>query len=160
MQAGFSFLAFALAFAVLRETAPRRVRFDVAGALALALGVAGFMFALGQLRERGFASPWVLGSCAVGALGLAAFAPIERRVAAPLLPLALFRTRAFAAPIVANALTSASWRCLRIAPFMLHTFSLTIPPGVHAAHLACARVAVWRRSANPRQARAAGSAAW
>jgi len=128
MQAGFSFLAFALAFAVLRETPPRRVRFDVAGALALALGVAGFMFALGQVRERGFASPWVLGSCAVGALGLAAFAPIERRVAAPLLPLALFRTRAFAAPIVANALTSASYMgAFVVAPFMLqHTFSLTI----------------------------------
>jgi MFS family permease len=128
MQAGFSFLAFALAFAVLRETSPRRVRFDVAGALALALGVAGFMFALGQVRERGFASPWVLGSCAVGALGLAAFAPIERRVAAPLLPLALLRTRAFAAPIVANALTSASYMgAFVVAPFMLqNTFSLTI----------------------------------
>jgi EmrB/QacA subfamily drug resistance transporter len=128
MQAGFSLLAFALAFAVLRETIPRRVRFDVAGALALALGVAGFMFALGQLRERGLASPWVLGSCAVGALGLAAFVPIERRVAAPLLPLALFRTRDFAAPIVANALTSASYMgAFVIAPFMLqHSFSLTI----------------------------------
>lgn len=128
MQAGFSLLAFALAFAVLRETLPRRVRFDVAGALALALGVAGFMFALGQLRERGLASPWVLGSCALGALGLAAFVPIERRVAAPLLPLALLRTRVFAAPIVANALTSASYMgAFVIAPFMLQrTFLLTI----------------------------------
>ena len=78
--------------------------------------------------SAGFASPWVLGSCAVGALGLAAFAPIERRVAAPLLPLALFRTRAFAAPIVANALTSASYMgAFVVAPFMLQrTFSLTI----------------------------------
>ena len=128
MQAGFSLIAFALAFAVLRETLPRRVRFDVAGALALALGVAGFMFALGQLRERGLTSPWVLGSCAVGALGLAAFVPIERRVAAPLLPLALLRTRVFAAPIVANALTSASYMgAFVIAPFMLQrTFLLTI----------------------------------
>ena len=128
MQAGFSLIAFALAFAVLRETLPRRVRFDVAGALALAFGVAGFMFALGQLRERGLTSPWVLGSCAVGALGLAAFVPIERRVAAPLLPLALLRTRVFAAPIVANALTSASYMgAFVIAPFMLQrTFLLTI----------------------------------
>ncbi len=128
MQAAFSLLAFALAFAVLRETPARRVRFDVAGALALAFGVAGFMFALGQVRERGIASPWVLGSCALGALGLAAFAPIERRVAAPLLPLALLRTRAFAAPIVANALTSASYMgAFVVAPFLLqHTFSLTI----------------------------------
>ena len=128
MQAGFSLVAFVLAFAVLRETLPRRVRFDVAGALALALGVAGFLFALGQVRERGLASPWVLGSCAVGALGLAAFAPIERRVAAPLLPLALLRTRAFAAPSVASALTSASYMgAFVIAPFMLQgTFALTI----------------------------------
>lgn len=128
MQAGFSLLSFALAFAVLRETTPRRVRFDVPGALALALGVGGFMFALGQVRGHGVASPWVWGSCLVGALGLAAFVPIERRVIAPLLPLSLFRTRAFAAPIVANLLTSASYMgAFVVAPFLLQRgFALSI----------------------------------
>lgn len=128
MQACFSFLAFSLAYAVLRETVPRRVRFDVAGSLALALGVGGFMLALGQVRAHGIASLWVLGSCAVGALGLAAFGPIERRVAAPLLPLALLRTRAFAAPIIANALTSASYMgAFVVAPFLLQrSFALSI----------------------------------
>ncbi|MCX5738906.1 MAG: MFS transporter [Proteobacteria bacterium] len=121
-------LAFALAFAVLRETAPRRVRFDVPGSLALALGIGGFMFALGQVRAHGVTSLWVLGSCAVGAIGLAAFVPIERRVVAPLLPLALLRTRAFAAPIVANALTSASYMgAFVVAPFLLQrSFALSI----------------------------------
>jgi MFS family permease len=41
LQAGLSFLAFGLAFVVLRETPRRRVRLDVPGALALAVGVAG-----------------------------------------------------------------------------------------------------------------------
>ena len=128
MQAVFSLIAFGLAFAVLRETVPRRVRFDVPGSLALALGVGGFMFALGQVRAHGVSSLWVLGSCAVGALGLAAFVPIERRVVAPLVPLALLRTRAFAAPIVANALTSASYMgAFVVAPFLLQrSFALSI----------------------------------
>ena len=45
LQAGLSLCALALAFAVLRETAPKRVRFDFAGSLALALGIGGLMFA-------------------------------------------------------------------------------------------------------------------
>lgn len=128
MQAFFSFLAFALAFAVLRETPRRRVAFDVPGALTLAVGVAGFMFALGQVRQYGATSPWVLGSCVVGAIALAAFVPIERRVAAPLIPLELFRTRAFTAPILANGLTSASYMgAFVVAPFLMQsTFALSI----------------------------------
>jgi MFS family permease len=128
MQAVFSFLAFSLAFAVLRETIPRRVRFDVAGSLALALGVAGFMVALGQVRQYGLDSAWVIGGCVVGAIGLAAFVPIERRVAAPLIPLSLFRTRAFTAPIIANGLTSASYMgAFVVAPFLMQsTFALSI----------------------------------
>jgi EmrB/QacA subfamily drug resistance transporter len=141
MQAFFSLLACALAFAILRETPRRRVRFDVAGSLTLALGVAGLMFALAQLRERSVASPWVLGPCALGALALVAFWRIEHRVAEPLVSPALFRSRAFSAPIVANALTSASYMgAFFVAPFLLQRIfglSITVTSGVLLLRTAC-----------------------
>jgi DHA2 family methylenomycin A resistance protein-like MFS transporter len=61
-------------------------------------------------------------------IALAAFAPIERRVEAPLIPLALFRSRAFTAPILANGLTSASYMgAFVVAPFLMQTtFALSI----------------------------------
>jgi DHA2 family methylenomycin A resistance protein-like MFS transporter len=100
----------------------------VAGSLTLALGVAGLMLAPGQVRERGAGSPWVLAATAIGVAGLAAFWRVERRVAAPLLPPALLRSRAFAAPIAANALTSASYMgAFVVAPYLLQrSFGLSI----------------------------------
>src|SRR5690606_29688157 len=46
LQGVFALAAFALAALVLRETARKRVRLDVAGTLALAIGVGGLMLAL------------------------------------------------------------------------------------------------------------------
>lgn len=128
MQAGFSLLAFALAFAVLRETPGRRVGFDLAGCATLAVGVAGLMFALASVREHGADSPRVLASLCVGVLALVAFWRVELRAATPLLPLALFQGRAFTAPVIANALTSASYMgAFVVAPFLLQrTFTLSI----------------------------------
>lgn len=128
MQAFFCALAFAIAFAVLRETPRRRVGFDVPGALTLALGVAGLMLALGQIREYGLGSPWVLGSLAIGVLGITAFWRIEQRVVSPLLPPALLRARRFTAPLLANAFTSASYMgAFVVAPYLLQrTFGLSI----------------------------------
>ena len=51
LQAGMSTLALGVAWMVLRETRPLRVRFDVLGAIALAVGVGGFMVALGGVRS-------------------------------------------------------------------------------------------------------------
>ena len=129
LQACFCFVAFALAFAVLRETPRRRVGADLPGSLSLALGVAGIMFALGQVRDHPIASPWVAGALGVGALGLALFWQVEQRVAAPLLPVALLRERrTFVAPLAANALTSASYMgAFAIAPYLLQrSFGLSI----------------------------------
>lgn len=128
LQGGFSLLAFALASLVLRETPRQPARFDVAGAAALACGVGGCMLALGSVRQLGAASPIVAGALVVGVLGLAAFVAIERRVAAPLMPLALFADRRFAAPIVSNTFMSASYMgAFVIAPLMLQaSFALSI----------------------------------
>ncbi len=129
LQAGMSAAALAIAFAVLRETRPRRVRFDVLGALALAVGVGGFMVALGSVRELGIASPWIPAAAALGALGIVAFVRIEGRVRDPLLPLALFRDRSFSATLVTNAFNSAAYMgAFVLAPLLLYEsfdFSIT-----------------------------------
>jgi MFS family permease len=95
LQAGMSAGALVIAYAVLRETEPLRVRFDVLGALALAVGVGGFMVALGGVRELGLDSPWIPAALVLGVLGIVAFVRIEARVRDPLLPLALFRDPSF-----------------------------------------------------------------
>ncbi len=72
----------------------RRHRIDVAGAGLLAASTA--LIVLGVL-EGGVAWPWdspiSIGIFAIGALALAAFVLVERRVAEPVLPLWVFRRR-------------------------------------------------------------------
>jgi len=122
MQGVLQLVAFASAFVVLRETVRQRVPLDVPGVATLALGVAGLMLALSESRY-GIASPVVLGPLAFGVVLLALFWQVEQRVAAPLLPPALLRRRAFAAPLVANAFTSASYMgAFAVAPYLLKNF--------------------------------------
>lgn len=68
-------------------------RLDVLGATLAALGLGGVVYAL--IESTPLAG-------AIGAALLAAFLLVERRIAAPMLPLPLFRSRAFS---VANLLT-------------------------------------------------------
>jgi MFS family permease len=67
------------------------------------------MFALGSARELGLDSPWIPTSLVLGAVGLAAFVAIERRVPEPLLPLEFFRSRNFSATLLTNGLTNAAY---------------------------------------------------
>jgi predicted MFS family arabinose efflux permease len=120
LQAVLSAVALLLAIAVLRETRPQRVRFDVPGGLALAVGVAGFMVALGLVRELGVSSPWIPTAAVVGAVGIAAFIRLEGRVEAPLLPLGLFREGGFSATLATNASNSGAYLgAFVIAPLLL-----------------------------------------
>ena len=68
------------------------------GGLALAMtGTLGLVWGLVKANSLGWSSPQVLGSLAVGALGLAAFVAWELRVDRPMLPMRLFARRGFAA---------------------------------------------------------------
>lgn len=129
LQAAMSAVALALAVAVLRETRPQRVRFDLAGAFTLTIGVGGLMAALGGVRELGLDSPWLPAAAALGAAGLVAFVRVEARVRDPLLPLALLRDRSFAATLATNAFNSAAYMgAFVIAPLLLYQsfeFSVT-----------------------------------
>ncbi|MEU0681347.1 MULTISPECIES: MFS transporter [Streptomyces] len=77
--------------------APRTGPLDIAGALTSAAGLSALVYALTRASVYGWTSPrlWALFGAAAAALAL--FVAIERRAAAPLLDLTLFRRRNFAA---------------------------------------------------------------
>ncbi len=120
-QAVLALAALAAAFVVLPETTRRvRVRFDVAGSLALAAGVGGAMFALTQGAEWGWLNGAVLAAAVAAPAGIAAFVLVERRVEHPLLPLQFFERRNFTAPIVCTFTSGAAYMGgFILAPLML-----------------------------------------
>ena len=128
IQGTIAVAALAIALAVLDETPTRNVRFDVAGSVTLALGMTGFMLALGRLRDLGAASPWVWLPALFGCVCLVAFVAIERRTAEPLLPLEYFSLRDFSAPILANGFMGAAYMgAFVLAPLIfLETFGSSV----------------------------------
>lgn len=89
-------LAFSVLTATLKLPRPQsRAPVDIAGAVALGLAVLGVVL-LGQTRE-----PMYLG---LAVLGLAAWLVTARRAADPILPLRLFRDRAFTIPVLISLL--------------------------------------------------------
>jgi EmrB/QacA subfamily drug resistance transporter len=91
-------------------------KLDTSGALLAAVFLAGLTFAVIEGPAFGWSSPSVLAMAAVGAAGLAAFLVRERTAAAPMLPLAIFRVRQFAAT---NAVTFVVYAALSGATFLL-----------------------------------------
>ncbi|MEM6705718.1 MAG: MFS transporter [Acidobacteriota bacterium] len=128
LQALFAFCALLLAWLVLPETPPKRVRFDVPGALTLAIGVGGLLFGVSQLRGARLSDPKIWAPMMLGALGLLAFLAIERRAAEPLLPLEFFTRRNFTAPIVTMSFMGAAYMgAFVLAPLVLQqVFGLTV----------------------------------
>jgi EmrB/QacA subfamily drug resistance transporter len=70
-------------------------RLDVPGAVTSALAVSGVVVAFVQAPVDGWSSPLVLGALVVAAASAIAFVFVERRVARPLVPTDLFRSRQF-----------------------------------------------------------------
>jgi EmrB/QacA subfamily drug resistance transporter len=119
-QGVLSAVALILAVIVLRETSRKRVKFDLAGAATLAVGVGGFMFALSSIGNESAASWWLPVSLGIGAIGILWFVRVEQRVSDPLLPLEFFRSRNFSATLVTNGFTSAAYMgAFIIAPLFL-----------------------------------------
>ncbi|WP_420996443.1 MFS transporter [Cupriavidus sp. 30B13] len=75
---------------------------DWPGSLLAALGLGGVVYALIASPEQGWGRPAVWLPAAAGVLALALFARVEARAANPVMPPALFRSRAF---LGANLLT-------------------------------------------------------
>ena len=103
-QFPFSALAVVAGAVVLRESTGERAPFDVWGTVLSVTGLGLVILAI----NRGPVGAWAWGSselviCAVVAVALiVGFVLVERRVAAPILPVHLFARRAFSAGVAAN----------------------------------------------------------
>jgi EmrB/QacA subfamily drug resistance transporter len=94
----------------------RAERFDRAGALIFLAGLVALLLALNRGADLGWASPIIVGSLLAAVALLAAFVAIERRVPAPMLDLALFRSRTFSASVLSAVL---NYVCVYTVLFML-----------------------------------------
>ena len=103
----------------IRDRAVERMPVDWLGAMLTALGLAGPVLALIREPAVGWSSPEVWGPGVGGLVLLAAFLAHERRAAAPMLPLGVFRRRNFA---FGNLETFAMYGGLGAAFFFLGLF--------------------------------------
>jgi EmrB/QacA subfamily drug resistance transporter len=87
---------------ILRESHGPATTLDLPGVALAASGLFGLVFGLVRGQGDGWGSPLIVASLAGGTALLGAFVAWERRAAAPMLPVSLFRRRAFA---VANAVS-------------------------------------------------------
>ena len=102
----FGLIAMALVTLALRENVQSRdVALDVWGALALTAAIAVLQFAGGGHGSPVSARSGLLGL--LGALLIAAFVFIERRVEAPLLPMTIFRERRISSALAASLLSGS-----------------------------------------------------
>jgi EmrB/QacA subfamily drug resistance transporter len=85
-------IAVATAARVLPESSGPRRRFDIAGAVALTAGLLTLIYGLDDAISSGWGNARVMASLIAAAVCLAAFAAIERRAEAPLVPFAIFRS--------------------------------------------------------------------
>jgi EmrB/QacA subfamily drug resistance transporter len=98
-----------MALRVLKESRnPVEARLDYAGALSFTVCTAAVTYALIESDDKGWGSSTVLGLLGVSALALLVFILIERKVAAPLLDLSLFRRPTFLGLMIAALLFPAA----------------------------------------------------
>jgi EmrB/QacA subfamily drug resistance transporter len=101
---------FALSLVLLPATRNEAVdrRLDIAGAITVTGALILAVYAIVNGNEAGWASARTLGLLGGAAVLLAAFLAIETRVAAPLMPLGLFRLRSLAVANVVGVLWAAA----------------------------------------------------
>ena len=89
---------------------------DWIGALLATLGLGGLVYGFLESVNLGWTNRWVVGSLIVGFGGLIAFVFLEAHMSAPMVPLALFRSRKFSG---ANLLTFLLYAAVGIFFFLL-----------------------------------------
>jgi EmrB/QacA subfamily drug resistance transporter len=101
--------AIAVTFLRIRESRdPNATRIDWLGLVSFSSALVMLVLALLRGNDNGWGSPLILGLLAGAAVMLAAFTVIEQRVREPMLPLELFRRRAFTGVQLAAAAVSVS----------------------------------------------------
>lgn len=104
----FCIVAIVIFLRYVKETRDETVdpRLDIPGMLAVTAGLVCISLTFDRGAAWGWTSPATLGTFALGVALLALFVRIESRAPAPLVPLALFRNRAFDAVVVAGSLSN------------------------------------------------------
>jgi EmrB/QacA subfamily drug resistance transporter len=95
-------VAAALSLRLLPESYGACERLDLTGVGLVTSGVVAIVWALVRANQSGWASPEIVTTLTAGTILLVAFVAWENRVSQPMVPLRLFRTRAFA---IGNATT-------------------------------------------------------
>ncbi|NLD76994.1 MAG: MFS transporter [Acidimicrobiales bacterium] len=110
LQIPIAAVAFMFALRLLPET-PREAhgRFDVAGAVLLALGVTPPLYAISQAATVGWTDPIVLACLVVSPFALVGFVKAEARAESPLLPLRYLSRPGFTFAIGAQTLINAAY---------------------------------------------------
>src|SRR5712671_6729654 len=98
------------------KDASRTGKLDWMGALLGVVGLGGIVLGLLEWPPLGPGHPVVIGALVIGAIDLALLVVVERRVANPMLPFQLFRSRTFT---LTNILTLLLYGALGIVMFLL-----------------------------------------
>jgi len=98
-----------------RRSENRKSEIDWLGALLATVSLAGLVYGFIESSARGWRQPIVIGSLIVGTASLFIFVVVEKRVAAPMLPLQLFRVSSFSG---ANLLTLVLYAALGVFFFV------------------------------------------
>jgi EmrB/QacA subfamily drug resistance transporter len=115
-------IAIALVLARVRESFGPKAALDILGLVVVAAAALALVWGLLRGNVAGWSSPEVVGALAAGALLTAAFAGWETRAGAPMVPMRLFRARAFSAGIAASFLFyAAMYGVLFLLPQFLQT---------------------------------------
>ena len=119
-------IAFLIAWFALRIPSRRPDRrFDIGGAILLALATSGIVFltswtSLTNTSSYDWSDPWLIALAAATLVAIAVFILVEARVADPLVPLALFRSRTYAvAGLLSLVLGMAMFAALSFLPTFL-----------------------------------------
>ena len=90
-------LVLPMGLARLRESRGPSLRLDLPGVAIVTAGAFGLVWGLVRANSQGWTSPEIVASLTAGAVLLAGFVAWELRSKAPMLPMRLFRSRAFSA---------------------------------------------------------------
>ncbi|MFK8023539.1 MAG: MFS transporter [Ilumatobacter sp.] len=122
VQAGLSVIPVIVATLILKETTTSHVgsRFDIAGAVTLALSAGGLLFGLSQSADWGWTHPVVILALVAAPVFAATFVAIERRAEAPLIPLPMLRERNVAAALLVQGMSGAAYMgSFVVTPFLM-----------------------------------------
>ncbi len=120
LPVGLLALAMALRFVPRDEGSGAAEAFDLRGAVTFTAGLVALLLALNQGHAWGWTAPATLALLAASVVLLIAFVSLERRVAAPMVDLSLFRRRTFSAAAASALLNYVCvYTLLFLMPFYL-----------------------------------------